>query len=207
MATRRGVSLGVGRGRGRVRSCHHGAARRGVLGILPTSRLRRATPAGHPGHNSPALGAPSGKLRPSHPTQSGSYTGLASSHGVAGGRTFALARGESDVAPVRPIPLDRRRAVMWLPSGRDGGHGAGGVLPPVDFGQPLGDIGPFRIQRPRLLEGGGRVGELPRRETGIPAQKGLVREGLRGAVLGRQGGDRRAPGGPTGSTRTSRHLR
>jgi hypothetical protein len=52
---------------------------------------------------------------------------------------------------------------MQLPSGRDGRWGAGGVLPPLDFGQPLGYMGPFRIQRARSLKGGGRVGELPRR--------------------------------------------
>jgi len=52
---------------------------------------------------------------------------------------------------------------MPLPSGRDGRRGAGDALPPVDFSQPLGHIGPFRIQPARLLKGGGRVGELPRR--------------------------------------------
>src|SRR4051812_34088184 len=51
----------------------------------------------------------------------------------------------------------RRRPSTRLPSGGDGRRGAGGVLPPGHFRQPLGHIRPFRIQRARLLKGGGRV--------------------------------------------------
>ena len=60
---------------------------------------------------------------------------------------------------------------MQLPSGRDGRRCAGGVLPPVDFSQPLGHIRPFRIQRARLLKGGGRVGELPAAKQVFPCVK------------------------------------
>jgi hypothetical protein len=42
------------------------------------------------------------------------------------------------------------------------------VLLPGHFGQPLGHIGPFGVQRARLLKGRGRVDPLPRRETAIP---------------------------------------
>ena len=52
---------------------------------------------------------------------------------------------------------------MRLPSCHDGRRGAGGVLSPVDFGQPLGHMEPFRIQRARPLKGGPGVGQLPRR--------------------------------------------
>jgi hypothetical protein len=52
-----------------------------------------------------------------------------------------------------------RSASRRLPSGRDGHRGAGGVLPPGHLGQPLGHIGPFRIQRARPLKGGRGVGK------------------------------------------------
>ena len=87
-----------------------------------------------------------------------------------------------DPGDATPQPRDtdgRRRAATPLPSGRDGRRGARGVLPPVDFGQSLGHIGPLRVQRPRLLKGGGRVGPLPRHERAIPVRKGLEGTGLR----------------------------
>jgi hypothetical protein len=37
------------------------------------------------------------------------------------------------------------------------------VLPSLDLGQPLGDMGPLRIQLARPLKGGDRVGKLPLR--------------------------------------------
>ena len=61
---------------------------------------------------------------------------------------------------------------MWLPSGRDGRRGADGVLPPGHVGHPLGHRGLFRIQRPRLLQGGGRVG--PQRFPCAKASKARV---------------------------------
>jgi hypothetical protein len=36
-----------------------------------------------------------------------------------------------------------------------------GVLLPFDFGQPIGDMEPLRIQRARLLKGGRGVGKSP----------------------------------------------
>jgi hypothetical protein len=45
------------------------------------------------------------------------------------------------------------------------------VVPPVDFGQPHGQIGPLRIQPARLFKGSRGVGPLPRRETGSPCAK------------------------------------
>jgi hypothetical protein len=109
---------------------------------------------------------------------------------VAGGRG-PRPPGESPRVPRTPNSC--KRATMRLPSDRDGRRSAGGVLPPGHFGQPLGHIRPFRIQRARLLKGGSRVGPLPRRETGIPVRKGLEGTGLRGLLRGRLGPDRRAP--------------
>jgi hypothetical protein len=35
------------------------------------------------------------------------------------------------------------------------------VLPPLDFGQPVGDMGPLRIQLARPLKGRDRFSKLP----------------------------------------------
>jgi hypothetical protein len=52
-----------------------------------------------------------------------------------------------------------RSASRRLPAGCDGHRGARGVLPLGHLGQPLGHIGPFRIQRARPLKGGRGVGK------------------------------------------------
>jgi hypothetical protein len=105
---------------------------------------------------------------------------------ASAGRSAAGSRGKAYGSRFTSLsrPASRR-----LPSDRDGRRGAGGVLPPFDFGQPLGHIGPLRIQHARPLKGGRGVGKLPRRETAIPMRKGLEGTGLRGSVVSLQPAD------------------
>ena len=68
-------------------------------------------------------------------------------------------------------------------------------MPPVDFCQPHGQIGPFRIQPARLFKGSRGVGPLSRRETGISVRKGLEGAGLQGSLRRWLWPDQRAPVG------------
>ena len=74
--------------------------------------------------------------------------------------------GSSSSGPSELMHAAEIRRVCQAPVSSSGRYarrrcGVRRVLPPLDFGQPVGDMGSLRIQLARPLKGSDRVGKLP----------------------------------------------